>query len=196
MTVPPRPEIRISDADRERAAARLRAAMSEGRITMVELEERLATVYAARFASELLPPLKDLPGDPRDVMTAAPLSTPVGPPLVLRTGMGGLRRVGPWRVPARLRVQSTMGAVLLDFTRAELTHPVVEIELELGAGPARILVPETATADVEGLHAGLGMVRSRVSCVPAEGPHFRIYGRAGLGSVVVRRRYRIGALRL
>uniref|UniRef100_UPI0015F04F0F DUF1707 SHOCT-like domain-containing protein n=1 Tax=Pseudonocardia pini TaxID=2758030 RepID=UPI0015F04F0F len=63
MTVPPRPGIRISDADRERAAARLRTAMGEGRITMVELEERLAVVYAARFAAELLPPLEDLPGD-------------------------------------------------------------------------------------------------------------------------------------
>lgn len=196
MTVPPRPEIRISDADRERAAAKLRVALGEGRITMVELEERLAVVYAARFASDLLPPFDDLPGDPRDVLADVPLTTPVGPPLVLRAGRGTLRRVGQWQVPARLRVQSTMGAVLLDFTRAELTHPVVEIELELGAGPARLLLPDDATADVEGLHAGLGLVRSRVECRPGTGPHFRIYGRAGVGSVVVRRRYRVAGLRL
>ena len=196
MTVPPRPEIRISDADRERAAARLRRAMSEGRITMVELEERLAVVYAARFATDLLPPFEDLPGDPRDVLAEVPLTTSVGPPTVLRTGMGALRRVGQWRVPARIRVQSTMGPVLLDFTEADLTHPVVEIELELGAGPARIMIPDGGTADVEGLAAGIGMVRNRVEGTPGEGPHFRIYGRAGLGSVVIRRRYRIGALRI
>ncbi|WP_344425118.1 DUF1707 domain-containing protein [Pseudonocardia ailaonensis] len=181
----PRPGIRISDADRERAAVRLQRAVGEGRITFSELEERLEVVYAARFAADLVPPLEDLPDD------EPVLSTPVGPPLVLRAGVGSLRRTGRWEVPARLRVQSTMGAVLLDFTEAELTHPVVEIELELGAGAARLFVPAGATADLDGLVAGLGMVRSRVPVAPAHAPHFRIYGRSGIGSVVVRRRYRI-----
>ena len=55
--------LRISDADRERAAARLQQALAEGRITLDELEERLTVVYAARYAADLLPPLEDLPGD-------------------------------------------------------------------------------------------------------------------------------------
>ncbi|MCE3550380.1 DUF1707 domain-containing protein [Pseudonocardia sp. RS11V-5] len=193
MTVPPRPEIRISDADRERAAARLHTALGEGRITVAELEERLGAVYAARYASDLVPPLADLPGEPLDVMQPTALSTPVGPPMVLRTGMGTLRRTGRWVVPARLRVHSTMGSVLLDFTDAELTHPVIEVELELGAGSARLLVPDNATADVDGLVAGMGTIRSKVSAAARRGaPHFRVYGRAGMGSVIVRRRYRLG----
>ncbi|WP_345380716.1 DUF1707 domain-containing protein [Pseudonocardia yuanmonensis] len=193
MTVPPRPEIRISDADRERAAARLHTALSEGRITVAELEERLAVVYAARYASDLVPPLADLPGEPLDVMQPTALSTPVGPPLVLRAGMGALRRSGRWVVPARLRVHSTMGSVLLDFTDAELTHPVIEVELELGAGSARLLVPDAASADVDGLVAAMGTVRSKVPTLARPGvPHFRVYGRAGMGSVTVRRRYRLG----
>jgi len=182
----PRPGIRLSDADRERAAVRLQTALGEGRITVVELEDRLAVVYAARFAADLVAPLEDLPAEGGPVLT-----TPVGPPLVLRTGMGALRRTGRWRVPPRLRVQSAMGAVLLDFTEAELTHPVVEVELELGAGPARLFLPVGATADVDGLVAGLGVVRSRVPATPSPAaPHFRVYGRSGLGSVTVRRRYR------
>jgi hypothetical protein len=186
-----RPRLRISDADRERAAARLHEAMGEGRITMAELEDRLAVVYAARYAADLVPPLEDLPGEPLDVMLPPPpLSTPVGPPLVLRGGMGTLRRTGAWSVPARLRVQSTVGAVLLDFCDATLSHPVIEVELELGAGAARLLVPDDATADVEDLVSGMGSVRSRVPIVPLAGhPHFRIYGRTGMGSVLVRRRF-------
>ncbi|NMI01559.1 DUF1707 domain-containing protein [Pseudonocardia acidicola] len=186
------PGIRISDADRERAAARLHQALSEGRITVSELEERLAVVYAARYGADLAPPLADLPGDPLDVtVPPPPLSTPVGPPVVLRTGVGGLRRTGGWAVPARLRVQSGMGSVLLDFCDAELSHPVIEVELEMGAGSARLLLPDDATADVDGLVASMGHVRSKVPSVPMAGhPHFRIYGRSGMGSVTVRRRYR------
>ena len=58
---PDPPGLRISDADRERAAQRLHTALSEGRITLSELEERLAVVYAARYEADLRPPLADLP---------------------------------------------------------------------------------------------------------------------------------------
>lgn len=45
-------EIRISDADREQATGRLHTALAEGRITLVELDERAGQVYAARFAGD------------------------------------------------------------------------------------------------------------------------------------------------
>jgi len=133
-----RPGLRISDADRERAAQRLHTALSEGRITLSELEERLAVVYAARYEADLRPPLADLPAE---VPVAV---TPAGPPMVLKAGMSTIKRTGPWRVPPRIRVLSGMGSVTLDFCDAENPHPVVEIELELGAGSAKLLVPDDA----------------------------------------------------
>ena len=42
------PALRASDADRDRVTAALQAVFAEGRLTMPELEERLAGVYAAR----------------------------------------------------------------------------------------------------------------------------------------------------
>src|SRR5689334_5488783 len=47
------PELRASDADRERTADLLRHAAGEGRLTMEELDERLHSVYAARTHREL-----------------------------------------------------------------------------------------------------------------------------------------------
>ena len=47
------PDLRASDADREAAVERLRAAALEGRLDADELEERLAQAYAARWCSEL-----------------------------------------------------------------------------------------------------------------------------------------------
>ena len=192
----PSPGIRISDADRERAAARLQQALAEGRITLSELEERLAVVYAARYAADLLPPFADLPGDDVvPVQPATPTPAAVGQPLVLRSGMGTLRRSGPWTVPSRIRVQSVMGSVILDFGDTAVP-PVVDVALELGAGSARLLLPDGASADVDGMVSGMGTVRSKVSSTPVPGrPHFRVHGRSAMGSVTVRYRYRVAGHR-
>jgi hypothetical protein len=183
------PGIRISDADRERAAQRLHQALSEGRITVTELEERISAVYASRYESELLPPLADLPAE--HGVAPAPVAVPAGPPTVLRAGMSGLKRVGDWPVPARLRVQSGVGSVVLDFCDAVNPHAVVEVELEIGAGSAKLLVPDDATANVDDLVAAVGSVKSNLPSRPRPGsPHFVVHGRTAMGSVTVRRRYR------
>lgn len=185
---------RISDADRERAAQRLHQALAEGRITLSELEERLAVVYAARYEADLRPPFADLPGS--DVVAAdrpaVPAAPPDAPPVVLRAGMSTIKRSGAWDVPARLRLQSAMGSVVLDFCDTVIPHPVIDIEVDLGAGSAKLLVPDESTANVDGIVASMGTVKSSVPSVPRPGvPHFVVHGRAGMGSVTVRRRYRI-----
>src|SRR5207302_1067239 len=60
-----RSAMRASDADRERAADRLRNATAEGRLLAEELEERLGTVFSARTYGELDAVVSDLPA-PRD----------------------------------------------------------------------------------------------------------------------------------
>jgi hypothetical protein len=64
------PAQRASDADRERAAERLRAAAGEGRLSAEELEDRLETAFSGRTYAELDAVLADLP-EPR---RAAPAS--------------------------------------------------------------------------------------------------------------------------
>lgn len=187
--------IRISDADRERAAARLNTALGEGRITVSELEERLSVVYAARYEADLVAPLADLPGGalagPPAAMGPAGLTLPADKPLVLRTGMGTVKRTGAWAVPARLRIQSALGSAVIDFCETAIPHAVVDIEVDLGAGSARLLVPDDSTADIDGVVAAMGTVKCSVPSIPRPGvPHFRVHGRAGMGSVTVRRRYR------
>jgi hypothetical protein len=185
---PDPPGLRISDADRERAAHRLQKALAEGRITVYELEERLAVVYAARYEVDLYPPLADLPADGPPIA-----STPAGPPLVLKAGMSTIKRTGDWRVPARIRVLSGVGSVLLDFCDADNPHPVVEVELELGAGSAKLLVPDDATVNVDNLVPGMGSVHTNVPSTPQPGhPHFVVHGRTAMGSVRVRRRRKLG----
>ena len=63
MVVAPRGEVRISDADREGAAARLKSHYAAGRLSHEELEERLDRLYAARSRSELRALFADLPAE-------------------------------------------------------------------------------------------------------------------------------------
>jgi hypothetical protein len=64
--------LRTSDTEREQVAEILRAAMGEGRLTLEEGEERLGTVYAARFRDELAPLTADLPDGGRRAVAETP----------------------------------------------------------------------------------------------------------------------------
>jgi Domain of unknown function (DUF1707) len=55
------PPVRASDADRERVAAILRGAAGQGLLTLAEVDERLARVYAATHVGDLAPLTADLP---------------------------------------------------------------------------------------------------------------------------------------
>jgi Domain of unknown function (DUF1707) len=58
------PDLRASDADRDRVAAYLRDHCSEGRLSPDELSERVGRVYAARTLWQLEALVRDLPGWP------------------------------------------------------------------------------------------------------------------------------------
>ncbi len=59
----PAGDLRVGDADRERAAELLRIHATAGRLTTDELEQRLEHVYAARTGRELRGELSDLPAE-------------------------------------------------------------------------------------------------------------------------------------
>jgi hypothetical protein len=57
----PDPDLRIGDAERDAAAARLREGYAQGRLTLDEFNERLAAAMAARTDRELRRVTQDLP---------------------------------------------------------------------------------------------------------------------------------------
>jgi hypothetical protein len=60
----PRPDLRASDAERERVAAFLRDQAAEGRLDHDELDERVGKAYAAKTVRELQALIADLPRAP------------------------------------------------------------------------------------------------------------------------------------
>jgi uncharacterized protein DUF1707 len=64
--------LRTSDDEREQVASILRAAVSEGRLSLAEGDERLARAYEAVYRDELRPLTADLPGGGWDALARTP----------------------------------------------------------------------------------------------------------------------------
>jgi hypothetical protein len=56
-------DLRIADADRQSVARRLERALRDGRLTIVEYDERLQAAYTARTRGDLEDLTEDLPPD-------------------------------------------------------------------------------------------------------------------------------------
>ena len=165
----------IGEDDRDMAVQRLQEAYTEGIISHEELDERLHQVLTAEAHSELVSALASLPEEhPGTTSTIAAAS-------------GRIQRRGAWRVPRILKVESAYGRVPLDLSRAIIEHPVVDIELQLGTGGARITVPRDAVVDVEGLRTEWKDLRHKAPRRSRPGgPTIRISGTMGFGRLKVR----------
>ncbi|MFF1283247.1 DUF1707 domain-containing protein [Streptomyces sp. NPDC058299] len=174
----PLPEDRtplISEDDRDAAVRRLQEAYAEGHITHDELDGRLHQVLTIRTHSELMSALASFPEE-----NAGTTST-------IAAAGGRIHRRGVWRVPRSLKVESAFGRVHLDLSRAVIEHVVVDIELQLGAGRARITLPRDATVDVEDLHTGWKDTLYKPHPHPRPGgPRIRVSGTMGFGRLKIR----------
>ena len=72
----PEPHLLAADADRAAVADQLAAAMSDGRLTLAEFDERLTRVHAARTYGELSGLTGDLPAAPSPVQLTKPTPEP------------------------------------------------------------------------------------------------------------------------
>ena len=99
--------IRVSDADRERVADRLREHFAEGRLSTDELDERIAAALSAKTFAELRRVTTDLPdpeparGQSQDQGQGKGKGRPYPPPWAGRRGFARRHR-GPGLLPLLL----------------------------------------------------------------------------------------------
>ncbi|MEU6894234.1 DUF1707 domain-containing protein [Streptomyces sp. NPDC046557] len=198
------PQLRASDADRERVVERLRDAVAEGRLDMEEFEERLDAAYRSRTYAELEPLTRDLPA----VGAAAPLASAPSQGPVARAGSGaawadriggegtwstgiavmsGFQRKGRWTVPARFDAFAFMGGGELDLREAHFAQREVVINCVAVMGGIEITVPPGVEVDVRGI-GFMGAFDQRESPEPSEpgAPRVVVTGLALMGGVEVR----------
>lgn len=71
--------LRLSDAEREQAATRIREAAELGMLTLTEADERQAAAYGAKVRADLAGLTDDLPPTPTDRLAGPDLSLPLQP---------------------------------------------------------------------------------------------------------------------
>jgi len=134
--------LRASHEDRDRVVEELRVAAGDGRLTADELDERLELALSARTYAELVPLTADLPPSGLPAVRGASAVAPRAEPkdlVRIQCGSGHARRDGQWVVPRRLEVKVTSGHVVLDFTRAVITEPVLELNADVRSGHVQII---------------------------------------------------------
>lgn len=171
--------LRVSNAERERAVQQLHDALGQGMIDLDEFTERSTAASAARTRGDLAPLLADLPSALEPVATGVE-----APPLVLKAGMGDVKRTGRWDVPRRIDAKCSTGDVKIDFTEARCPHREVALNLECGWGTISVIVPRGWTLVFETMSTGGGDITNRVTAPPQPGmPVLRLHCKVSAGNI-------------
>ncbi|MFH8370284.1 DUF1707 domain-containing protein [Streptomyces sp. NPDC018031] len=190
------PEMRASDAERERVADALRDAVAEGRLTMEEFEERLDAAYRARTHGELEPLVRDLPVP---AGAAGPVAVPAGSGWPARIGhaptsrfgigvLGGFERAGRWVVPRRFTALAFWGGGEIDLRDARFEDGEVVLRCFAIMGGVHVIVGPDVEVQVTGVGI-MGGFDHRAAGVGEPGaPRVTVTGLAFWGGVGVERK--------
>lgn len=200
-----RPEMRASDAERERIAELLREAVAEGRLEMDEFEQRLETAYTARTHGELEPLVQDLPAPgtavaPVGSSAPAPLRgsaanwpARIGSTATSKGGFalwGGFNRRGRWTVGRKFTAFAMWGGGEIDLREADFEDREVVIRCIAIMGGIHVTAPPELNVDVRGvgIMGGFGEGPNEDGETVPEAPRVRITGLALMGGVGVERK--------
>ncbi|WP_406296962.1 DUF1707 domain-containing protein [Embleya sp. NBC_00888] len=189
---PPTPELRASDADRDRYVNVLRDALAEGRLTADEHAERVDAALAAKTLRQLEPLIADLPA-PAPVGYEPAAANSVAP-RPARSNMfafwSSSTRKGRWRAGAKLNAVAVMGGVDIDLTDAVFDEPELVINVFTLWGGIDIRIPEGVTVRDHGFGFMGGFEVHEQYTDDPRAPVVVIKGLAIMGGVVVKAKRR------
>ena len=142
------PDLRASDADRDRVIEVLRAATADGRLTADEFNERMEAALASRTFRELTPLTADLATTPA---SRAPESAQAKDVIRIDQRAGSVQRTGRWVVPRRLEMHPSWSDVTLDFTDAVITHDTLHVDMKMRGGSLILVVGPGIVVDADSL---------------------------------------------
>ncbi|MFC4013148.1 DUF1707 domain-containing protein [Nonomuraea purpurea] len=173
------PELRASDADRDRVAAVLSEALATGRLTSVEHADRLDLAYTATTVGELVPLTRDLP----DVSASNVPAAIEGQ--VIDSKFSKIVRKGRWVASRQTRLSARFGALIIDLSEAVLPGREITIETDAWFSKMIVRVPDNAHVIDEG--SSMFGKRNVTGGSQADGPLIRITGASKFSKVIVSR---------
>ena len=167
----PSPDLRASDADRDRVIDILRAATADGRLTADEFNERMEAALSSRTFRELAPLTADLAAPPA---SPAPESAPAEDVMRIDQYGGSVQRSGRWVVPRRLELHPSWCDVTIDFTDAVIRHDTLHVEMKMRGGSLILVVGPGMVVDVDSLATRYTDVIIHPATEPGTAVRFRI----------------------
>lgn len=151
--------LRVTAVQRDHAAAMLREAVADGRLTVEELQARLGTALNAHTREDLYRILYDLVPEaelPKIVAGDVPLGEGPGmsweEPLLIRSDWRGDTRTGEWYLPPFVEIVGTgWGSVTLNCVLAKPLAKVIDVVIT-GNPTVTVIVPENWGVDVQQLN--------------------------------------------
>jgi DUF1707 SHOCT-like domain len=181
--------MRVSAQERDETVQRLQTAFVEGRLNDEEFDARVRAALAARTRVELERLLADLPAPhTRQAQPVRPAPVRRGDSLVIAV-MGGAERRGRWRVPEQCTAVAMMGGCSLDLRAAQLSAPVITINVVAIMGGVEVIVPPGVRVEMHGLPLMGGWSNHVPDAeLPPDAPEVHVRGFALMGGVEVRTR--------
>jgi Domain of unknown function (DUF1707) len=178
-----RPDLRASDADRDRTAAVLSSALASGRLTTTEHAERLDATYAAKTAGELALLTRDLPAE-----DTADSGVGVVDHIEVAARFSKVIRSGRWVAGRRIRLTAHFGALIVNLADAVLPGREITLEIDAFCGKLIVTVPEgSQVIDEGGALFAKRAIYDRKGSGDADGPVIRLVGDARFSKVTVHR---------
>ena len=173
------PDLRASDADRDRVAAVLGEALATGRLTSVEHADRLEVAYTAKTLSELVPITRDLP---EVSASSAPAAVEQQ---VISSKFSKVVRKGRWVASRHTTLSARFGALIIDLSDAVLPGREITIQTSARFSKLIVRVPENAHVIDEG-SSTFGK-RNVTGGSTGDGPLIRLTGSSMFSKVIVTR---------
>ena len=170
--------VRAPDADRDATVDRLREAAGEGQLTLEELTDRIEVAANAVMRSDLVPLTCDLPAPAAVGVGVATQSSGV-------RGLGGVKRSGPWTVPAESSFRTWLGHIKLDLREAQISATETRIHARALFGNIDLLVPEGIAVEVQA-RTRLGRTNLQASSGAPGTPRIVLTGGTFSGNMSVR----------
>ena len=184
------PEVRASDADRDRVVDLLRDAAADGRLTVDEFDERMAAALSSRTLGELAPLTADRGPGPAGPAPPGAASAPPSDVIRIDQRGGSVRRADRWVVPRLMELRASWCDMTLDFTNAVITHDTLRIRLHLRGGSLILVTRPGVLVDAGALRVRYTDVDIRPGTEPRAPVVLRVYldGRMRYGQIVSRPR--------
>ena len=187
--------LRVGDPERQRALDALGRALTDGRLSREEFDERVSAALAARTRGDLRGVLVDVvaPVPLAELLTGEVTAPARGPgftwedPLVLSARWDSELKIGAWEVPPFLEAAPIASNVKLNFVDAVPVSLVIDLVVDGRAGNLVLVVPEGWGVNTSRVEKGMGSIKNRVAERATPGfPQIMVRGNNRLGNIVAR----------